>query len=279
MSKNTTLDENDNRCIYCGAAIESSAIELVPDVDDVEAWLALATQHNSDCEWVRTRAHREAEEDDYEAEEYDELYWREEEADETLATFLVQPSPWSVKVVTSSHIGLMKQMNVKWFATERNPQGAPAISLDQPYGNSYWQWDVGKMFSVDEESAESYVNHVHRSMQQVLQIGLEHIGTALRPGIYCSDLNGQYVWEYVAELHHLGDWRATLEDNRATIYCSGEEVAHVSTCGKPWSLQKGVDWNTADIQNINKNDGMSLVYVVAAIQRAIIERDYGITPF
>ena len=86
MSKNTTLDENDNRCIYCGAAIESSAIELVPDVDDVEAWLALATHHESDCEWVCTRAHREAEEDDYEAEEYDELYWREEEADATVAT-------------------------------------------------------------------------------------------------------------------------------------------------------------------------------------------------
>jgi len=48
----TTVDE----CIYCRAEVHDP--DPVPDVDDDEAWAAIASDHEHDCEWVLTRAHR-----------------------------------------------------------------------------------------------------------------------------------------------------------------------------------------------------------------------------
>jgi len=43
-----------HECLYCGHECE----DLCPPVDDDDAWDHLAMQHDDDCEWVRTRAHR-----------------------------------------------------------------------------------------------------------------------------------------------------------------------------------------------------------------------------
>ena len=46
----------EHECIYCG--YECDATDEAPDTDDDEAWASLAAEHDPDCEWVRTRAHR-----------------------------------------------------------------------------------------------------------------------------------------------------------------------------------------------------------------------------
>jgi hypothetical protein len=42
-------------CTYCGA---TDCTDSVPDVTDDAAWAALASEHNYNCEWIITRAHR-----------------------------------------------------------------------------------------------------------------------------------------------------------------------------------------------------------------------------
>lgn len=44
-------------CAYCGAIVLNAG-EYVPPVDDDKAWDDLEGQHEPDCEWVITRAHR-----------------------------------------------------------------------------------------------------------------------------------------------------------------------------------------------------------------------------
>ena len=43
-----------HECLYCGYECE----DLCPPVDDDDAWSQVAMQHDDECEWVRTRAHR-----------------------------------------------------------------------------------------------------------------------------------------------------------------------------------------------------------------------------
>lgn len=52
MTDETTI------CIYCDREVPAPASEPVPDVRDDEAWEALAAEHEPDCEWITTRAHR-----------------------------------------------------------------------------------------------------------------------------------------------------------------------------------------------------------------------------
>lgn len=47
-------------CIYCGAVMPIEQAALVPSVGDDEAWDHLAGHHHDGCEWIATRAHREA---------------------------------------------------------------------------------------------------------------------------------------------------------------------------------------------------------------------------
>lgn len=42
-------------CAYCHAKNNG---EDVPEIDDDAEWAALALSHGENCEWVRTRAHR-----------------------------------------------------------------------------------------------------------------------------------------------------------------------------------------------------------------------------
>lgn len=48
-------------CAYCGhtQADDYNEDQAVPSVHDDEAWEALATYHDPDCEWLTTRAHRQ----------------------------------------------------------------------------------------------------------------------------------------------------------------------------------------------------------------------------
>ena len=55
------------RCAYCGELVSTDDSYInqagyvqhgVPNIDDDEAWSALATEHGAGCEWVTTRAHR-----------------------------------------------------------------------------------------------------------------------------------------------------------------------------------------------------------------------------
>lgn len=52
-----TSEEQDVDCAYCGRTIRGGD-DVVPAVDDDEAWAEIAKAHAGDCEWVRTRAHR-----------------------------------------------------------------------------------------------------------------------------------------------------------------------------------------------------------------------------
>jgi hypothetical protein len=45
-------------CIYCGRTVSGTGEEPTPAVADDDAWAALAPQHEPDCEWITTRAHR-----------------------------------------------------------------------------------------------------------------------------------------------------------------------------------------------------------------------------
>lgn len=45
-------------CAYCSSSVCHASDETVPDVDDDDAWGALAVDHATDCEWITTRAHR-----------------------------------------------------------------------------------------------------------------------------------------------------------------------------------------------------------------------------
>lgn len=43
------------RCVYCGSTIKDETI--VPSLGDDVLWKIVATEHQSDCEWIQTRAH------------------------------------------------------------------------------------------------------------------------------------------------------------------------------------------------------------------------------
>lgn len=43
-------------CLYCERAVHDRTI--VPDIDDTYTWSALGLEHDDDCEWIITRAHR-----------------------------------------------------------------------------------------------------------------------------------------------------------------------------------------------------------------------------
>ena len=53
-AKTTDLIE----CGYCNREIPVLFAEDVPEVDDDQAWASIAAQHEADCEWCVTRAHR-----------------------------------------------------------------------------------------------------------------------------------------------------------------------------------------------------------------------------
>lgn len=53
-------------CVYCGTYVLvidqdprfSEPCDIVPAVDDDEAWKERSLWHLPDCEWIETRAHR-----------------------------------------------------------------------------------------------------------------------------------------------------------------------------------------------------------------------------
>ena len=47
--------EADVECIYCYSL--TTPVD-VPTVDDDAMWDAIAGEHDTECEWVQTRAHR-----------------------------------------------------------------------------------------------------------------------------------------------------------------------------------------------------------------------------
>lgn len=49
--------EEYTECAYCNAEV-ASEFDIVPEIDDDEAWRELAQYHSTQCEWVLTRAHR-----------------------------------------------------------------------------------------------------------------------------------------------------------------------------------------------------------------------------
>lgn len=57
IAANMLSDVDKNiECAYCSEMV--SELDSVPPVDDDEAWDVIAKEHDSDCEWVLTRAHR-----------------------------------------------------------------------------------------------------------------------------------------------------------------------------------------------------------------------------
>ena len=45
----------DDECLYCYALVTQF---LAPAVDDDEMWACMAPEHDEECEWIATRAHR-----------------------------------------------------------------------------------------------------------------------------------------------------------------------------------------------------------------------------
>lgn len=52
------VEERGVCCIYCEYAVRPDIAEIVPEVDDDEAWDEMSVFHSAKCEWVLTRAHR-----------------------------------------------------------------------------------------------------------------------------------------------------------------------------------------------------------------------------
>jgi hypothetical protein len=53
------IDERGRRVIECAYCSREHALpESLPDADDGKAWSELAVEHDDDCEWIATRAHR-----------------------------------------------------------------------------------------------------------------------------------------------------------------------------------------------------------------------------
>ena len=46
----------ENECIYCFNLV--TEVEPVPAVAECTMWEAMAPEHDPDCEWIVTRAHR-----------------------------------------------------------------------------------------------------------------------------------------------------------------------------------------------------------------------------
>lgn len=49
---------HNTECGYCMRIIPADDYQVVPAANDQTEWARLATQHESDCEWVTTRAYR-----------------------------------------------------------------------------------------------------------------------------------------------------------------------------------------------------------------------------
>ena len=60
MTKILEADPEVEMCVYCGAVMPIEQASLVPAIGDDEAWGNLADYHYDGCEWIETRAHREA---------------------------------------------------------------------------------------------------------------------------------------------------------------------------------------------------------------------------
>ena len=45
-------------CLYCGKNLRVTDDQTVPGVDDDDSWEDLAKDHETDCEWIATRAHQ-----------------------------------------------------------------------------------------------------------------------------------------------------------------------------------------------------------------------------
>jgi hypothetical protein len=63
IEKRIGAEELTCRCLYCGRdvrwrEVEGNPSEAVPASDDDEAWDEIAAEHEDDCEWAMTRAHR-----------------------------------------------------------------------------------------------------------------------------------------------------------------------------------------------------------------------------
>ena len=46
------------QCVYCHAKVEDCIEDPIPSTGDDSRWAELAEEHESDCEWITTRAHR-----------------------------------------------------------------------------------------------------------------------------------------------------------------------------------------------------------------------------
>lgn len=45
-------------CAYCTSTVLTDQDNPVPAVDDDDAWAGLIGDHDDDCPWIATRAHR-----------------------------------------------------------------------------------------------------------------------------------------------------------------------------------------------------------------------------
>ena len=95
--------------------------------------------------------------------------------------------------VTENHIKLAKRMYWEW--NDNGYEGAPAVGLKRPYGNSDVAYDVvdicglptitdrwGEMSFTEEVAQEAM--ELHREMDTVMQILTVHADEGLKPGMY-----------------------------------------------------------------------------------------------
>lgn len=54
------MSMDDDYCVYCDTELPKGSGKDVPKASDDEAWETLAEDHEPDCEWIATRAHRRA---------------------------------------------------------------------------------------------------------------------------------------------------------------------------------------------------------------------------
>jgi hypothetical protein len=110
--------------------------------------------------------------------------------------------------VTEDHLKLIQRMYVKW--DDGAYEGAPAIGIKRPYGNSDVLGDIAEILDWElthtEPGWDGYVlspeqamaaRDLHKQTAVALQIAL--VTQSFRAGLYCRPARWTIDWEYVGE--------------------------------------------------------------------------------
>jgi hypothetical protein len=107
-------------------------------------------------------------------------------------------------VVTKQHLKLLYNMFIVWNDCEF---GAPAVDCKRPYGNKDVYSDIGDILDIEHDvdgeepeyskEKEAEFEKLHKEMDTVLQILVQHAEAGLKVGTY--EREGYIYWKFIGE--------------------------------------------------------------------------------